>query len=235
MLFDRSGKAKRRRELKNELKELQRAFTAAGCGKAEAAGRCKELGETIELGETLCDGYRDARGHLSGARDVIPKLLDCMGESPVDEVEKSLQSLMAHLEQVYHDCSVREDDTDFASTVHSLKKLAGQYAGSVAQAKTEAGRVFPGIMLRSELENVKAVLDDAAGWTAPDFLALAYFFLHEDRTSLKEMENEQRNSYVSGYWEEHFVRDFAAMEQRADRAGALRTLSEKYLSQKDVP
>lgn len=99
MLFDRSGKAKRRRELKNELKELQRAFTAAGCGKAEAAGRCKELGETIELGETLCDGYRDARGHLSGARDAIPKLLDCMGESPVDEVEKSLQSLMAHLEQ----------------------------------------------------------------------------------------------------------------------------------------
>ena len=102
MLFDRSGKAKRRRELKNELKELQRAFTAAGCGKAEAAGRCKELGETIELGETLCDGYRDARGHLSGARDAIPKLLDCMGESPVDEVEKSLQSLMAHLERAVY-------------------------------------------------------------------------------------------------------------------------------------
>ncbi len=234
MFFDRSGKAKRRRELKNELKELQKAFAAAGCDKAEAAGRCRELGETIELGEALCDGYLSARAHLARAREAIPKLLDCMGESPADEVEKSLQSLMTDLEQVYHDCSIREDDADFASTVHSLKKLAGQYAGSVAQAKTEAGRAFPGIMLRSELENVGAVLDDAAAWNAPDFLALAYFFRHEDRASLKEMENEQRNHYVSGYWSEHFEEPFAAMEQRADRAGALRTLSEKYFAKEHM-
>lgn len=234
MLFDKSGKAKRRRELKNELKELQKTFVAAGCDKAEASGRCKELGEIIELGETLCDGYRDAREHLSQAREAIPKLLDCMGESPVDEVEKSLQSLMGDLEQVYHDCSIREDDGDFASTVRSLKKLTEQYAGSVAQAKTEAGRLFPAIMLRSELENVKAVLDDAAGWSAPDFVALAYFFRHEDRALLKEMENEQRNSYVYGYWAERFEQPFAAMEQRAGRADAIRGLAEKYVLKKAV-
>lgn len=234
MLFDKSGKAKRRRELKNDMKALQKALVAAGCDKTETAGRCRELGEALELGKALRDSYLAAREHLSQARELIPRLLDCMGESPVDEVEKSLRGLLCDLEQVYHECSIREDDGDYASTVHSLKKLTEQYAGSVAQAKTEAGRVFSAILLRSELENVKAVLDDAAGWSAPDFVALAYFVVHEDRTLLKEMENEQRNSYVRGYWTERFEQPFTAMEQRAGRADAIRELSEKYVLKKAV-
>lgn len=234
MFFDRSGNSKRRRELKSELKELQKALVAAGCDKAEAAGRCRELGEALELGGELRDSYVAARGHLSQARERIPRLLDCMGQSPVDEVEKSLQSLMTDLEQVYHDCSIREDDGDFASTVRSLKKLTEQYAGSVAQAKTAAGRVFPAIMLRSELENLKAVLDDAAAWSAPDFLALAYFFGHEDRALLRDMENEQRNGYVYEYWTERFGQPFEALEERAGRADAVRILSEKYVLKKAV-
>lgn len=119
---------------------------------------------------------------------------------------------------------------DFASTIRSLKQMVSQYAGSVAQAKTEAGRAFSSIMLRSELENIKAVLDDAATWNAPDFLALAYFVLHEDKVVLKEMENAQRNSYVQTYWEEHFKQPFTALEEQAGRVGELGRLSEKYVA-----
>lgn len=32
------------------------------------------------------------------------------------------------------------------------------------------------LMLRSELENIQAVLKDAAAWEAPDFFALAFLF-----------------------------------------------------------
>lgn len=234
MLFDRSAKAKWRKELKNELKDLQKAFVAAGCDKAEVASCFRELQESLDLGEELHSNYKEARAHLETARTAIPKLLDCMGESPAAEVEKSLNELVGDLELVYHDCSIREDDMDFASTIRSLKQMVGQYTASVAQAKTEAGRAFPSIMLRSELENIKAVLDDASAWSAPDFLALAYFFSHEDRAALKEMENEQRNQYVRAYWGEHFGRKFAGLERTAGREHVVDGLVERYILRVDL-
>lgn len=60
-------------------------------------------------------------------------------------------------------------------------------------------------MLRSELENVAAVLKDATGWEEPDFSALAYYLGHENRGSLREMENAQRNSYLVDYWRRAFL------------------------------
>lgn len=234
MLFDRSAKAKWRKELKNELKDLQKTFVAAGCDKAEVTSCFRELQESLDLGEELHNNYKEARAHLGTARTTIPKLLDCMGESPAAEVEKSLNELVSDLELVYHDCSIREDDMDFASTIRSLKQMVGQYTASVAQAKTEAGRAFSSIMLRSELENIKAVLDDASAWNAPDFLALAYFFLHEDRAALGEMENEQRNQYVRAYWDEHFGRKFAGLERTAGREHVVDGLVERYIFRVDL-
>ena len=90
-------------------------------------------------------------------------LLECMKESPVSEVKKSLDELMGDLDQVYHDCSIRDDDLDFQSTIQSLKQMAAEYEEHAAKAQTEAGSKLAAIMLRSELENVAAVLKDAAG------------------------------------------------------------------------
>lgn len=61
MLFDRSAKAKWRKELKNELKDLQKTFVAAGCDKAEVASCFRELQESLDLGEELHSNYKEAR------------------------------------------------------------------------------------------------------------------------------------------------------------------------------
>lgn len=208
---ERAAARRKSKELKNELKELRKVMIGAGEDKANVVTRLKELQDTVELAGSLRNDYEEAGTHLNRARGAIKILLACMGESPQEEVNASLKTLIEDLEQMYHDCSIREDDLDFQSTIRCLKQMT-------EDALSQGMGGMQAIMLRSELENVGAVLDDAAGWNAPDFLALAYYFLHEDKNTLKEMENEQRNQYVLSYWNEQYFDSFA---QQCERAGVL--------------
>ncbi len=152
-----------------------------------------------------------------------------MKESPVSEVKKSLDELMGDLDQVYHDCSIRDDDLDFQSTIQSLKQMVAEYEEHAAKAQTEAGSKLAAIMLRSELENVAAVLKDATGWEEPDFFALAYYLGHENRGSLREMENAQRNSYLVDYCGERFWNRFLELCRRAEAEQMVRFMTRKYI------
>lgn len=219
---ERAAARRKSKNLKNELKDLKKEMLSAGCDKARANSDLKELQETLELGSSLQADYEEAGAHLGQAREAIQKLLDCMGESPAHEVQESLKILVADLEQVYHDCSIREDDLDFQSTIRNLKQMVEHYSAGTAGMQA--------IMLRSELENIKAVLDDAAGWSAPDFLALAYYFLHEDRNSLKEVENEQRNLCVLSYFKEHFMEAFMEECRKTGVEESIRTLIQSYVN-----
>ena len=175
----------------------------------------------MELGASLYADYADAREHLKQAQMLIERLLEHMGNSPVTENKKSLDELLGNLQEVYHDCSIREDDTDYRSTIQGLKEMAAKYSENTVGMQA--------IMLRSELENVKAVLDDAASWKAPDFLALAYYYLHEDKNGLRDMENEQRNQFVLKYFKEEFMDDLMGQIYRAGREPEVRILIKEYI------
>ena len=192
------------KELKNELKQLGKKLVSGGTEKAQAEEWMKELKESLELGHTLHDDYENAVSHVKTAREAIVRILDCMGESPVEEVKKSFDGLIGNLDMVYHICVIRRDDTDFIFTMTCLRKMTAEYNGENT------------IMLRSELENLKSVLDDASGWNAPDFLALAYFLIHEKESELSEMESEQRNAYVISYFNEHFWEHFLREAERCE-------------------
>lgn len=207
---------KKAKDLKNELKQLKKDMIAGGCSKDTAGAMTKELQDVLELAEQLSTDYVTSREQLQQARTTIEHLLDSMGESPAQEVKQELQTLESNLNRIYHECSIRVDDLDFKSTVDCFKRMVQQFDGTVS------------IMLRSELENIKAVLDDAAGWMPPDFAALAYFFLHEDRESLKEMENEQRNQMVGQYFEEHFYREFRRQVKQAGVSEAAMELIQNH-------
>lgn len=220
---ERAAARRKSKELKNELKDMRRDFLGVGYDKTLVANLLRELQETAELADTLQSDYVEAGEHLRQAREAIMKLLDYMGESPAAEVQASMNTLIADLDQVYHDCSIREDDLDFQSTIQCLKQMVAEQGNAFEAGNMQA------IMLRSELENVKAVLDDAAGWKAPDFLALAYYFLHEDRDSLREMENEQRNQYVFSYFKEHYMDDFLYKSKRAGVEERIQGLLQEYI------
>lgn len=219
---ERAAARKKSKDLKNELKEWQKHILATvGGDKAKLAKDLKEFGASMELGAALYADYAAAREHLQQAQALLEKLLERMGEEPAADVKESLKELNNHLEHVYHDCSIREDDLDFQSTLGSLKKLMADYSENMAGMSK--------IMLRSELENVKAVLDDAIGWAAPDFLALAYYYLHADKDALRDMENEQRNQFVLAYFKDSFMDELMGQFYHAGKGPEVRARIKEYI------
>ncbi|MDD6058275.1 MAG: hypothetical protein PUB98_08480 [Clostridiales bacterium] len=233
MSFGERAKARRRRkEQKRALKSIKGMLLAAGCTRKQVREDVRELKEMLQLGNALWMDYEEARAHLWNAIATITRLLEHMGASPAQEVRASLDTLVAELEKIYHECSIRADDADFQCTMQSLKKMVGQYTQNVKDAKTEAGSALALIMLRSELENIKAVLDDAGEWEQPDFLALAYFFLHGEKEELKDMENMQRNAYVMSFFAEGFLQAFMGRCEEAGIAEAMQTLVQNCIYDK---
>ncbi len=219
---ERAAARRKSKDLKDELKEMRKHILATiGGDKTKLTNDLKEFQAAMELGATLYADYVDARDNLNQAREAIVKLLECMRETQDTEVRKDLQNLVSYLEKVYHDCSIREDDLDFQSTLRSLKKMAADYSENMAGMSK--------VMLRSELENVKAVLDDAAEWKAPDFLALAYYYLHADKSALRDMENEQRNQFVLAYFKNEFMDELMGQFYRAGKEPDVRILIKDYI------
>lgn len=217
---ERAIQRKRTKDLKNEVKQLRKELLSAGCEKGTANTALRELQEAMELGDVLKTAYERSQDHLRSARASIERLLAFMSESPAAEVKESLNSLVSDLDLVYHDCSIRADDPDFKSTIDCLKRMVAGFG--------ESGAAMD-LMLRSELENIKSVLDDASGWKAPDFFALAYFTLHENKDELREMENEQRNHFLEEYLKNHFMDAFLRECQKAGAGEKMTELIRSYI------
>ncbi len=212
---ERAAARKKSKELKSEIRELRRMFAAAGCDKGQTALWMQSLQSSLELGSALWETYEEARRCMGLAGADIEALLSGMDGFSEGDILERLRAILQKLQRARHECLLREDDLDFRSTMEGLESLA---EGS---AKVTGGRWD--IMLRSELENVRAVLSDAGTWSPPDFFAFAYYSLSEDRSALGEMENGQRNALVRGYCEERF---WSGFRPACARAGAERQVGE---------
>lgn len=208
MLFGDSEKKRKQKEQRSREKDWKSKLLGTGMEKGAAGELVKIITEAQELGERLQTDYKTSREHLERAQRKIELLLDEMTEEPERDAKKSLDSLIVDLDHVYHMCSIREDDPDYGSTVQCLKTASAEFGTPDAKIST--------LMLRSELENIQAVLKDAAGWDAPDFFALAYYLKHGDKEALADMENGQRNQFLADYLKENFTDCYA---QHIESAG----------------
>lgn len=84
----------------------------------------KELKDALELGGNLRQGYVDSQEHMAVARRGLINMMEDMNEIPIDDVKRDLDRLNGHLDQIFHECSIREDDPDFKSTADGLKNMA---------------------------------------------------------------------------------------------------------------
>ena len=201
LLFGDSEQKKKQKEQRSREKEWKGKLTGAGMEKGAAGELAKIITEAQRSGESLQEDYKTSREHLERAQRKIELLLDEMTEEPERDVKKSLDSLIVDLDHVYHICSIREDDPDYGSTVKCLKTASSELGMPDAKIST--------LMLRSELENIQAVLKDAAAWEAPDFFALAFYLIREEKDTLADMENGQRNQFLSDYLKENFKDRYA--------------------------
>lgn len=201
MLFGDSEQKKKQKEQRSREKDWKGKLIGAGMEKGAAGELVKIMTEVQMSGESLQADYKTSREHLERAQRKIELLLDEMTEGPERDVKKSLDSLIVDLDHVYHVCSIREDDPDYGSTVKCLKTASSELG--MPDAKISS------LMLRSELENIQAVLKDAAAWEAPDFFALAFYLIHGDKESLADKENGQRNQFLLDYLNENFMERYA--------------------------
>ena len=199
MIFGaKTEEQKKLKELNRECKELRKELLAAKLDRKQIDTQIREFREALMLGSELCHSYVDAQEHFALARRGVMDLMDTMGEKPKEQVKKDLEELNTHLTCLYHECGIRKDDIDFHSTTEGLKHMAADFSNTNF------------IMLRSELENLHALLEDTSEWRSPNFFALAYYFEHEPkkRDKIAEMENENRNKFLEDYLEEHLMETF---------------------------
>ena len=194
MIFgEKTDEQKRMKELTQEIKELRKELLANKLDKKVIDPQMDELKNALELGGNLRQGYVDSQEHMALARRGLIRMLEDMSDLPIQDVKKELDRLNGHLDKIFHECSIRTDDLDFQSTAGGLKKMAE----NLEQTNP--------IMLRSELENLQALLEDTSEWRSPNFFALAYFIQHEDESKIGEMENEFRNRFLERYLEENLM------------------------------
>ena len=141
MIFgEKTEEQKRVAELTREVKELRKELLASKLDKKQVEVQMKELKDALELGGNLRQGYVDSQEHMAVARRGLINMMEDMNEIPIDDVKRDLDRLNGHLDQIFHECSIREDDPDFKSTADGLKNMA---------ANMDKINL---IMLRSELE-----------------------------------------------------------------------------------
>ena len=190
---------------------------ASKLDKKQVEVQMKDLKDALELGGNLRQGYVDSQEHMAVARRGLINMMEDMNEIPIEDVKRDLDRLNGHLDQIFHECSIREDDPDFKSTADGLKNMA---------ANMDKINL---IMLRSELENLQALLEDTSEWRSPNFFALAYYLQHEEESKVGEMENEFRNSFLERYLEEHLMESLAMEANYAGCGEKLEHMIQHYI------
>lgn len=214
-LFDVSEEKKRAKEIKKEGKNLRKWILLSGLDKKQVDAFMDEFLECVEQGACQKDNYHSARMHMESCLTVINEILPQMRELPVETCKERLQGMLGDLPHIYHECFIRKDDLDYESTLCYMQKQVPVYSS------------LDRLMMQSELENLKAVFDDAILWSAPDFIALAYFLRHKGSGMLSDMENSQRNSYIERVYKEEFWNGNARL---LDQAGVLEQV-EKFAAE----
>lgn len=195
-LFGQSAEKKREKEIRQEAKELARELTNAGLDKRAVKNYLDVLQELMIAACLQRDAYVTSKKRMTAGLVIIEELLnDIAGKEPA-KVRGELARLAIDLTDIFHECTIRKDDLDFASTYTYINRATKEYDGTNR------------LMLQSELENMEYMIGEIVEWEEPDFCALALFCKYGNRDDLADIENGQRNEMLLRYYKGQFWDDF---------------------------
>lgn len=195
-IFTQSAEKKREKEIQQEAKELTKELVSRGMDKRTAKHYMEVLEGLILAAVLQRDAYIESKKRMATAQIVIEALLVDITERESAKVRGELARLAVNLTDIFHECTIRKDDLDFASTYAYINRAAREYEGSQH------------LMLQSELENLLHMVAEVDEWEEPDFCALALFCKYGPREELADIENSQRNDMLLRYYEGQFWDDF---------------------------
>lgn len=195
-IFGQSAEKKREKEIRQEAKELTKELINTGMDKRAAKNYMEVLEELVVAAGLQRDTYIESKKRMAAGQEIIEALLQDITEKEPAKVRGELARLAINLTDIFHECTIRKDDLDFASTYSYINRAAGEYEGSHR------------LMLQSELENLLHMVAEIEAWEEPDFCALALFCKYGHREDLADIENSQRNEMLLRYYKGQFWDDF---------------------------
>ena len=195
-IFTQSAEKKRAKEIQQEAKELSKELVSRGMDKRTAKKYMEILEDLVFTAVLQRDAYIESKKRMATGRSVIEELLADITTKEPAKMRSELEKLAVNLTDIFHECTIRKDDLDFASTYDYIKRAAKEYESSQR------------IMLQSELENLLHMVVEVEEWEEPDFCALALFCKNGPREDLADIENSQRNEMLLNYYEEQFWEAF---------------------------
>jgi len=202
-IFKQSIEKKREKVIRQEAKDFMKQFAEAGMNRQTARSGMEMLSSLVIEGYQQNKVYAKSKTQIAFSMMLIEKLMEEMQKKDAENVRERLKKLTSVLAEVFHECTIREDDADFADTCAYIKSMSAAYDNSQC------------LMLQSELENLLHLLGEVRDWEEPDFCALAYFQKYGDKSELGELANCLRNEmlirfYCERYWDD-FERELTAI------------------------
>jgi len=195
-IFGQSAEKKREKEIRQESKELAKELINAGMDKRAVKNYLDVLQELMIAACLQRDAYVTSKKRMSAGLVIIEELLnDIAGKEPA-KVRGELARLAIDLTDIFHECTIRKDDLDFASTYTYINRATKEYDGTNR------------LMLQRQLENMEHMIGEIVEWEEPDFCALALFCKYGNRDDLADIENGQRNEMLLRYYKGQFWDDF---------------------------
>lgn len=195
-IFTQIVEKKKEIEIQKEVKQLTKELINAGMDKRSVKNYMEILGNLVFAAIMQRDIYRESKKRMTEVQISIEALLADITEMKSEKVRRDLERLTVKMTGIFHECTIRKDDLDFASTYDYINQAAIEYESDQR------------LMLQSELENLLHMISEIVEWEEPDFCALALFCKYGAREELADIANSQRNDMLLSYYKGQFWDDF---------------------------
>ena len=195
-IFRQSVEKKREKLIQKEAKAFVKKLTLAGMDRKTAKNRMEMLSSLVTEGYYQNKVYAKSKVQIGFAMMLIEKLMEEMHKKDVQTIRERLKKLSSVLGEVFHECTIREDDMDFSVTCTYIKSMAEIYDDVQC------------VIVQSELENLLHLFTEVKEWEEPDFCALAFFLKYGKKSELGELANCLRNERIIHYYREQYWDNF---------------------------
>lgn len=205
-----------------------------GSVKAEANAKCKDFNKFVYKNLDLEYAYNKAREAMDDVLDEIGDLMFRIEKHAYKNLRRDIGEIGKLAYQTRERYVVHSRADELTAVLGELKTLIrvpfSQKAGNFVLALFNRGERQDTAddanwtAISEKLSRVKEILEEAAGYTKPNFFAMGYYVAFSDKP-LPELGIEELNEYLRKYLDEHFMLDFLARAKEGIRYSNEKSIS----------
>ena len=209
-----------------KLEMLNQCMDQANGKKAENKKYCQDFDKFVYKNLDLEYAYNKAREAMDDVLDEMGDILFRIEKHAYKNLRRDIAEIVKlsyHTRERYVVHSRAEELTAVLGEITPLIKIpVSQRAGNFARALLNRGERqdtasdADWAVISGKLTQVKEILEEAAGYTKPNFFAMGYYVTFSNE-ALPEMGIEELNGFLGKYLDEHFMRNFISVAKEGVR------------------